>query len=696
MRTTVLLSLLLASIYEVSAVENTSPFLAWSPQEFNVNQHLNTQVISVQDLQKGVFDLVDCSHKAILVVDEPEEQVHGAGSSLQIPFVNGAVDLKSLAEELSRKCHTSFVDANAPKDIADKVDGPSVVYSKLASPTDAGNDRVLDGLISEIRDKFQDNFLVLYSSSQTKDFHSKHRLGARQLPDEPAPKKQSGLFHHYTFFSQGIFMGLLIAVIVVPLAFVGIFWNLSFQQQQQLQMQPQQSMPMLTPMQLQQQQQQLFHQQAAASQQQLGFSQPPGQGMMSNFTPQPFPPSAAHMYHQSFQQQQQQQQPQPVQPGTNIMTTGMMSNPQGMANLGLLGAGFNNNNNNNTQPPPISKKDIWAAQQANLQAQLNKNNLNAGLIGEGNLDVAARKEKLQQMFQHHHQPQSPTLNLNAPGSTVTTPTRTTSVNGTPTGGPSTIGDVTTNASPSPVTPSAISTGIASNMAATAPMTTPFTHTATVSSTLPGSLTNPSPQSPLTVVHSPVASVNNPTTSQTGTWTPRGPDMASSTAQVPQLPAVTGPNARLQNKFRQQQLQQQLQQQQQQQQQQLQQQQLQQQQLQLQQLQQQQLQQQHLQQQQQQQQQLQRLQQQQQHQQIQQQPGMPNQTQPFAFHHTPVATSMGSQQPTGNRIALANNQQQQLQQAQLMIQQLRQRQQQQQQHQVMQQTMILKTMPPQQQ
>lgn len=32
MRATVLLSLLLASLYEVSAVENTSPFLAWSPQ----------------------------------------------------------------------------------------------------------------------------------------------------------------------------------------------------------------------------------------------------------------------------------------------------------------------------------------------------------------------------------------------------------------------------------------------------------------------------------------------------------------------------------------------------------------------------------------------------------------------------------------------------------------------------------------
>ncbi|KAF9347720.1 hypothetical protein BGX34_002925 [Mortierella sp. NVP85] len=243
MRTAIFLSLLLASVYEVSAVENTSPFLAWSPQEFTVNTDLNTQVISVQDLQTGVFDLVDCSHKAILVVDEPElhvsdlgqkgrerlkEQVHEAVSSLQIPFVDGAVDLESLAEHLARKCHTSFINANPVQDIADLMEGPSVVYKTLSSTSVAEKDHILENLIRAIRNKFQDDFLVLYSSSQTKNFSTKHRLSARQLPEEPA-KKQTGVFHQYTFFSQGIFMGLIIAVIVVPIAFIGIFWNLSVQ-----------------------------------------------------------------------------------------------------------------------------------------------------------------------------------------------------------------------------------------------------------------------------------------------------------------------------------------------------------------------------------------------------------------------------------------------------------------------------------
>ncbi|KAF9180423.1 hypothetical protein BGZ51_001193 [Haplosporangium sp. Z 767] len=186
--------------------------------------------------------------RAILVVDEPElhvsdlgrdgrdrlkNQIQGAESSLQIPFVNGAVDLESLAERLSQKCHTTFVDATSvDADVVSALNGPSVIYKKLTSESAEKNDEVLERTILEIRTKFQEDILVLYSSSQTKAFPVKHRLSARQLPDDPTATKQAGVFHHYTFFSQGIFMGLLIAVIVVPIAFVGIFWNLSVQQPQ--------------------------------------------------------------------------------------------------------------------------------------------------------------------------------------------------------------------------------------------------------------------------------------------------------------------------------------------------------------------------------------------------------------------------------------------------------------------------------
>jgi len=93
-------------------------------------------------------------------------------------------------------------------------------------------DKSVDALISHIRSMVGDNFLVMYSSSQLKDFPTKQHLRARQAPGEPTPTRQAGIFHHYTFFSQGIFMGLLIAIIVVPIAIMGVLWNLSVQQPQ--------------------------------------------------------------------------------------------------------------------------------------------------------------------------------------------------------------------------------------------------------------------------------------------------------------------------------------------------------------------------------------------------------------------------------------------------------------------------------
>ncbi|KAF9585268.1 hypothetical protein BGW38_003119 [Lunasporangiospora selenospora] len=249
MRATLLLSIFVASLCKVSAIEDTCPFMAWSPQEFEVNRELDTQVISVQDLQKSVNDLVDCSHKAIVVLDEPElhsfdlghsgrqgmkSQIREAGSSVQIPFVSGAVDLEALAETLSQKCNTPLVNADSDEGLTSLLHGPSIIYKKLDAQSPQKSDQQLSKLVSEVRSVFQDNFLILYSSSQTKEFAKKHRLVTRQDPEQPSPspKKQSGLFHHYTFFSQGIFMGLLVVVIIVPIAFIGISWNLSVQQPQ--------------------------------------------------------------------------------------------------------------------------------------------------------------------------------------------------------------------------------------------------------------------------------------------------------------------------------------------------------------------------------------------------------------------------------------------------------------------------------
>ena len=49
-----------------------TPLLSFYKCRLNAGKNLNAQVVSVQDLKNGVYDLADCSHKAILVVDELE------------------------------------------------------------------------------------------------------------------------------------------------------------------------------------------------------------------------------------------------------------------------------------------------------------------------------------------------------------------------------------------------------------------------------------------------------------------------------------------------------------------------------------------------------------------------------------------------------------------------------------------------
>ncbi|KAF9206772.1 hypothetical protein BGZ49_001873 [Haplosporangium sp. Z 27] len=154
----------------------------------------------------------------------------------------------------------------------------------------------------------------------------------------------------------------------------------SLQMPMQMQMPTQMNLQMPTQMQMQLHlQQQLMHRH---SQQPAGFGQLPGQNS-TNVTPFTKQPPSAQLY-QSLQQQQQQSS-QLVEGDGAIAT----SNPQGMTGSALVGAGFNTQSS-----PSPAKKDIWAAQQANLQSQLNKNNLNAGMISGGKLDVTVRKDQL--------------------------------------------------------------------------------------------------------------------------------------------------------------------------------------------------------------------------------------------------------------------------------------------------------------
>ncbi|KAG0016914.1 hypothetical protein BGZ80_008774, partial [Entomortierella chlamydospora] len=261
-------------------------------------------------------------------------------------------------------------------------------------------------------------------------------------------------------------------------------------------------------MQQQRQQQQLLNQQYP---QPLGFSQPPIQNSVT-FSPQTYQPST-HLY-QTFQQQPGQSVGGGSVGGVNgnnpILTT---SNPQGITNLSYVGNGLN------PQPPPsLSKKDIWAAQQANLQAQLNKNNLNAGMIAEGgkDRDVASTK-KLQQMFQYQQQQTNFSTPDSSAGSAGSTPSRTivseANAPATPTGG----GSASTSTPSSAIGSSVSASGATSNV--TVSVAAPLGSIASSIPSIP-----PIPFVSTTTNNSPMAAVNGPaspatvSTNSSGSWT----------------------------------------------------------------------------------------------------------------------------------------------------------------------------------
>ncbi|KAG0212671.1 hypothetical protein BGX28_005867 [Mortierella sp. GBA30] len=413
-----------------------------------------------------------------------------------------------------------------------------------------------------------------------------------------------------------------------PLASANQAHSLNFQinptqQQQQQQQQQQLLMQSMPPMQyqtyIQQQQQQLFHQQPT---QPLALMN--GQTLMSSFQSQPLqsPISFYQPFSRSIQQAGAAGSTGPL-PAVSQHTGG------GSASTGLPGFGFNNTQ---PPPPPPTKKDIWAAQQANLQAQLNKNNLNAGMIGEGSLDVAARKERLQQMFRHHHQHYSQTTTATGTGASAASAIAGLSSYSSPAVNP----EVTTSRAV-PIASSVVSmpTALASPSATAAITNSSFVSTNSTATPLRSRVV-PIPPNKWTVN----SGVSSPA------FIPAEPGLS--------LPVSALPNARIQKKFQQQHLQQQMLQQQQ----------------------------------------IQQIQQQTQPQQQQPQLPVPHaeaQIQAHAYNQLPLGSQPGIPQPPPSRTIPPKAQQQQGSPSPLMLQHLQQKQQQ-----LMQQRIATRNMTPQQQ
>ncbi|KAF9166079.1 hypothetical protein DFQ26_008749 [Actinomortierella ambigua] len=247
MRRSLLSTLLFASLYQVAnaVTDHTRPFLAWSPQSVRHELRADSAIVSSKDVVSSMNELVDCSHKVVLFVDESElhasdlntgrpglkREMKNAKYSTQIAFVHGELDFEELATKQAEKCHATLINADSTESIS-SLKTPAFVYLHLPADSSEKQDGTLDSIISTIKQQAKKDYLVVYSSSKTKNPLTRRRLDVRQDPEqqpgEPQPSQQpSGVFHHYTFFSQGIYMALLIMFLVVPIILIGVSWNLS-------------------------------------------------------------------------------------------------------------------------------------------------------------------------------------------------------------------------------------------------------------------------------------------------------------------------------------------------------------------------------------------------------------------------------------------------------------------------------------
>ncbi|KAF9970898.1 hypothetical protein BGZ73_006250 [Actinomortierella ambigua] len=243
MRRSLLATFLLASLYQVASAvtDHTRPFLAWSPQSLRHELKADSAIVSSKDVVSNLNKLVDCSHKVVLFVDESElhasdlkqgrsglkREITDAKYSTQIAFVHGSLDFEELAEKQANKCHATLVKADSTAPIS-SIQTPAFVYLHLSAGASETQDRALESALSTIKEQAKNDYLVVYSSSKAKNPLTRRRLDVRQEPDAPGTQP-SGLFHKYTFFSQGIYMALLLMFLVVPIILIGVSWNLSIQ-----------------------------------------------------------------------------------------------------------------------------------------------------------------------------------------------------------------------------------------------------------------------------------------------------------------------------------------------------------------------------------------------------------------------------------------------------------------------------------
>ncbi|CAO3656003.1 unnamed protein product [Mucor hiemalis] len=233
---------LLSMASAVLAFETTVPCLMWSPRNYIKDVKTTDQfVINKSEcclyyhelfVWGHLFCQVDCPRKPTRGAFESlKEQNKKASSRSQLEYITNGVDVHEVAKMIASQCDTSIsiLDASTLTS-EDLIQGNAPIVAILSLPpskddvnTLKGNDALLSQAIQVVEGKVNDDYAVIYTSSDAKESQKLYR----RAPSTVSPKLP--IFAKYQLFTPGVFMVLGVVILFMFIAGVGITWLVGIQ-----------------------------------------------------------------------------------------------------------------------------------------------------------------------------------------------------------------------------------------------------------------------------------------------------------------------------------------------------------------------------------------------------------------------------------------------------------------------------------
>ncbi|KAG0165297.1 hypothetical protein DFQ28_009005 [Apophysomyces sp. BC1034] len=247
---------LLSFASAVMAFENTVPCLMWSPKNYvEPKDQLFVAKDQAMSTISSSFSSDICKAKVVAVIDQPQlhasdfsrteykdafallrEHHREAGSRAKVEYIADHVDVDQVAAMISRQCDSTvaIVDPETVSSADIYVsETPAVAVMSLPAGKSAEiiqkNDYTVDRLIEAVKEKAQDDYVVIYTSSASKipSASAFHKRALRRRAPHSAVKLP--VFAKYQLFTPAIFMGVGIGLIFVVILAVGLGWLVSIQ-----------------------------------------------------------------------------------------------------------------------------------------------------------------------------------------------------------------------------------------------------------------------------------------------------------------------------------------------------------------------------------------------------------------------------------------------------------------------------------